>query len=72
MYKEIFHQRLKQARINAGYTQKQIAEILEISQSKLSHYENGTNEPNIETIGKLADFYDIQIDWLFGMGRRQK
>lgn len=37
-----------------------------VSRAKLSHYETAKREPDIETIGILANFYDVSIDWLFG------
>lgn len=72
MYREIFPERLKAAREEAGYTQKQVEDITQISQSKLSHYETGKREPDIETIGTLADFYCVSTDWLFGIGAKRK
>lgn len=66
MYKETFAQKLKQARNNAGYTQRQIAEILNMKQPTLASYELGRTEPDIETLGKLADFYEVSVDWLLG------
>ena len=66
MYKETFGKKLKQARNDAGYTQQQIKSILKIGQSTLSQYENGEREPDIETLGRMADFYCVSIDWLVG------
>ncbi len=66
MYQETFAQKLAQARKDAGYTQRQIAEILKIKQPTLAGYETGRAQPDIETIGKLADFYEVSTDWLIG------
>lgn len=66
MYRENFHIKLKKAREDAGYTQQQISEALKITRSTLANYETGRNEPDIETIGKLADFYEVSVDWLLG------
>lgn len=72
MYKEGFAEKLKKARIDAGYTQKQIEEYTGIGQSHLSKYETGVVEPDIEKLGILADFYEVSIDWLVGTkGRNQ-
>ena len=67
MYKEIFPLRIKQARIEAGYTQKEVAEITEIPQSSIAKYETGKLEPDIEKLGKLAQFYNVSINWLLGV-----
>ncbi len=66
MYEETFAQKLAQARKDAGYTQRQIADILKISKSTIASYEIGRTQPDIETLGKLADFYEVSIDWLVG------
>lgn len=66
MYVETFGKKLRQARLEAGYTQQQIEDLTKVNQRNLSKYENGRLEPNIETIGKLADFYEVSVDWLFG------
>lgn len=66
MYKETFGQKLKTAREEAGYTQRQITEMTGIKQPTLAGYETGRTEPDIETLGKLADFYNVSVDWLIG------
>ena len=66
MYVETFAQKLAQARKDAGYTQRQVAEILMISKSTIASYEIGRTQPDIETLGKLADFYEVSADWLIG------
>lgn len=66
MYKEIFAQRLKKARNDTGFTQREITRELGIPQPTIANYETGRTEPDIETIGKLADFYEVSVDWLLG------
>lgn len=66
MYKETFAQKLKAARKDAGYTQRQVEELTGIKQSSLASYEIGRTEPDIETLGRLADFYLVSCDWLIG------
>lgn len=66
MYKELFGTKLRQARIDAGYTQQQIQDIININRATLSRYESGEREPDYETLGKLADFYEVSVDWLLG------
>lgn len=66
MYKESFPSKLKQARETTGYTQQQIADMLNIKQYQISCYETGKTQPDIETLGKLADFYGVSTDWLIG------
>lgn len=66
MYIETFAQKLAQARKDAGYTQRQVAELLNMKQGTIASYEVGRTQPDIETLGKLADFYCVSIDWLIG------
>ncbi len=72
MYSETFPQKIKQARIDAGYTQMQVSKITGISQAIISNMENGNREPSLENLGILADFYEVSTDWLLGTGKRNK
>jgi len=67
MYRENFPIRIREARIDAGYIQEQVAAETGISQQNLSKYENGKLEPDLEKLGKLAQFYNVSIDWLLGV-----
>lgn len=66
MYYETFPAKLKQARKDAGYTQKQVEALTGIQQAVISSYESGRTQPDIETLGRLADFYCVSCDWLIG------
>lgn len=57
---------IKQLRINSNKTQEEIAKILNMPQSSYQHYENGRSEPNIEKLIKLADYYNVSLDYLVG------
>lgn len=60
-----FNINLKEARLRAGFSQKEIAEKIGVAKSTYSLYENGHREPNICTIKKLAEFLHVSIDVLF-------
>jgi len=66
IFEEGFAHRLKKARKNSGFTQEEIAKELMITQVRISNYERGTREPDIETLTQLADFYGVTTDWLIG------
>ena len=53
---------LKAARVNAGFTQKQAAKMLNLSKNTLSSYEAYKTEPDIETAIKIAELYKISIN----------
>ncbi len=67
VFKETFATNLKRARENSGYTQQYVADVLSISRTNIAKYESGALEPNIETIGELAELYKVTTDWLFGI-----
>lgn len=72
MYNEIIRLRLKEERKNAGYSQKMLSELTGIDDSLIAKIEVGIRKPDAETIGKLASFYGISTDYLFGIGTRGK
>ena len=45
-------------------TQNEIADILEVSTATISKYESGTLEPNIESLKRLAETFNITVDEL--------
>lgn len=64
MTKNLLSLRLIYLRKQKGYTQSEVAEILNISRSSLSRYEKGTRIPNIEIIMQLSLLYDVSCDYL--------
>lgn len=68
MYKELFSERLKEARRKTGFTQLEVSKELKIPRPTLANYEAGRTEPDIETLGKLITFYDVNADWILGTG----
>ena len=71
VYEESFPGKLKQARENLGLTQKEVARQTNINSSTLANYELGRTQPNLETLGLLADFYGVSVDWLLGTARNK-
>ena len=67
MYRENLRKRIKQARLEAGYTQQQTADITGIARSTLAKIETGKQEPSIEQLGTLAQFYNKSLNWLLGV-----
>lgn len=57
---------ITELRTFSGFTQKQIASLLGIGQNTYSKYENGIIMPNIETLIRLANLYDISLDIITG------
>lgn len=56
--------RLRQLRKSKGYTQVRVQMDTGIEQALLSKYENGERIPPTETLVKLADYYNVSVDYL--------
>jgi len=63
---KIFIKRLKLLRKQNNITQKQLAENLEIAERTIRSYEIGENVPTLESFIKIADFFDVSLDYLTG------
>ena len=59
-------QRIQDLRVDSDLSQRQLGEILHISQRSYSHNETGSRGIPIEMLIRLADYYDTTIDYLVG------
>lgn len=57
---------LKKLREEAGISQKQLAECIGVSQQSINKYENHNIEPDIQTMIRIADFFNTSVDYLIG------
>jgi len=57
---------LKSIREENNFTQDDIASILNIKRQTYSSYERNKSLPDINTLSKLADYYNISTDYLLG------
>ena len=62
-----FGEILKSLRLNAGLTQKQLAEKLEVTSSVVSYYELSERAPSPETLIKLSRIFHVTTDYLLGI-----
>ncbi len=62
----IMEQRIRELRLEKGMTQWHLARKLNFGCSAISNYENGRNQPNIETLKKLASVFEVSLDYLTG------
>ncbi|MGN1420476.1 MAG: helix-turn-helix domain-containing protein [Eubacterium sp.] len=58
--------RLKDLREDADVLQKDVAEFLQCSQVCYSRYENGNRDIPLDTLCRLADFFDTSTDYILG------
>lgn len=63
-----FNERLKEARIAAGYTQEQVADKIGIAKSTLAGYETGSREPSIPTVEKIMQVLSVDANFLYQDG----
>lgn len=61
-----FQNVFKSLRIAGGYTQQEMADKLNISRSTIGMYETGAREPDYNTLELIADFFNVDIDYLLG------
>jgi len=55
---------LVRLREKAGLTQKDLATKLGIARTTYSGYENGAREPDLDTLKRIADFFEVSLDYL--------
>lgn len=61
-----FKTRLKQLRKERNINQRELSEYLKVAPSTISMYENGQREPNFEVLEVLADFFNVDMNYLLG------
>ena len=64
--KNTFASNLKELRNFAGLKQIELAKILNTTQRKISYWESGKIEPDLDSLWLIADFFNITIDELLG------
>ena len=62
----MIYKNIRNLREDRDLKQKDLAEMLNVSQNTYSQYETGVIELTASTLIKLADFYDVSVDYLLG------
>lgn len=60
----MFRLKLKELRENKGVSQYKFADDLALSQSTIGNWEAGKREPNFDTLVKIAQYFNVSIDYL--------
>ena len=63
---EKFHERLKVLRKKEGFTQQEIADLLNVNRVRYTNWESGKREPTYENLSMLSCIFDVSIDYLLG------
>ena len=56
--------RIAHLRAKRGMSQEELAKLLKIGKSTLGMYETDKREPSHETTTRIADYFEVTIDWL--------
>lgn len=67
---ETFGQRLKSLRNKRGISQNELSKHIGVSKSSVNMYERDEREPGFETLEAIADFFNVNMDYLLGRGPR--
>lgn len=77
--REVFHlaivpfsDRLKEIRLNLGYSQQELADLLGTSKQVISRYENGIRSPKISVAAKYAKILNLDLNYLLGEESQEK
>jgi transcriptional regulator with XRE-family HTH domain len=62
----MFSSRLKLLRTQRKLTQEEMAEKIGVARTTYAMYEQNKREPDYETLQKIANFYGVSVDYLFG------
>ena len=68
--KEIIGQKIRQIRIERGYSQEKLSEKIDISPRHMCTIENGNSLPSLETFVKISQILDIDINDFFNLTPR--
>ena len=63
----LFSERLKKARKENGFLQRELAEMLGVRQGSYTHWKTGTREPNFKKLVLLAKYLEVSTDYLLGV-----
>lgn len=64
--------RLKELRKKKGMSQLRLAIELNTTQNTISRYETGTRDPGINELIKIANYFDVSVDYLIGRTENPK
>lgn len=56
---------LAACRVNAGFSQKKLSEVLGVSVMTLSHWENGRIEPPYSVVRRISELSGVPMDYIF-------
>ena len=67
----MFAKRVKELRLERGYSQEELGRLLGVKKQTVTHWEAGNNYPNSDTLVKMANLLDVSTDYLLGINREK-
>ena len=64
MKDNFFGIKLKELRIEKGLSQRKLGEIFGVCNQTVSFWETGSREPDLDALIKIADFFEVSVDFL--------
>lgn len=61
-----FKERLRKLRTDKGLTQEEFGKLFNVIKQTVSSWENGNSRPDIDSAAKIADFFNVSLDYLLG------
>lgn len=68
----VLAERLKQCRTERGLTQNEVAIFCDITEKAYQNYERNRREPKLSVLIRIADFYDVSLDYLVGRTKEKR
>lgn len=65
--KDILAKRLRECRDKTGLPQIKVAVYCDITEKAYQNYELGVHEPKVSILMRIAQFYEVSIDYLVGL-----
>ena len=66
------YERIRNIRIDRGLTQEDVAKLLNVKQNTYCQYETGVLNYPLDLVVKLAEYYNVSVDYLVGLTDEQK
>ena len=61
-----WYENMRQLREFRNYSQRELSQLIGVSERTLQRYESGESEPTVSVLVKLSQLYDISIDEIVG------
>ena len=64
-------EKLRELRVNSGYTQQQVADAIQTTLRQYQRFEKGEQKPGFDNLIRLADCFQVSLDFLAGRSERR-